>query len=239
MMMRMMNDMSVYISPPFGNYIGYKRCNRIRGTYTWERRSGLIRQTLKTLRPVEGGWINKIGFRNPGVVNIKDDCDRDSIYSIAAIDSDWSPFIEKAPQMSRIELNIGCPNVGNYSITDEEIKRCVDRFIYLQVKLSPTVELDYISKLYDLGVKIFHLSNTVPTENGGISGKQLKEVNLPLVEKVVNMNLQGSAIIAGGGIYTPQDVRDYRNAGVTSYSLSTIWFTPWKVPAVYEEIMKC
>lgn len=229
--------MSVYISPPFGNYIGYKRCIRIRGTFTWERRSGLIMQTLRTLRPVRGGWTNKIGFRNPGVVNIKDNCDKDSIYSIAAIDSDWSPFIEKAPQLSKIELNIGCPNVGNYSITDEDVKRFVDRFIYLQVKLSPTVELDYISKLFDLGIKVFHLSNTIPTEKGGISGKQLKEVNLPLVEKVANMRLQGTAIIAGGGIYTPQDVQDYRNVGVTSYSLSTIWFTPWKVPEVYKECL--
>ena len=82
------------------------------------------------------------------------------------------------------------------------------------------------------------MSNTIPTEKGGISGRQLKEVNLPLVEKVANMGLQGTAIIAGGGIYSPQDVRDYRNAGVTSYSLSTIWFTPWKVPSVYKEIMK-
>jgi len=226
--------MSVYISPPFSNYIRYKNCIRIRGTYTWERRKGLIYNTVRSLRKVPGGWRNQIGFRNPGVVNIKHKCDKNSIYSIAAIDSNWEPFLN-APVLSKIELGLGCPNVGSYSITDEDVKKFVNRFTFLQVKLSPTVEVDYISRLYDLGIRIFHLSNTIPTEKGGISGKQLKDINLPLIEKVANLDLKGTAIIAGGGIYSPQDVRDYRNVGVTSYSLATIWFTPWKVPAVYRE----
>lgn len=230
--------MSVYISPPFGNYVKYDRCVRIRGTYTWERRTGLFKQIARTLRKVPGGWINKIGFRNCGVENLKK-CDKTAVYSIAALDSDWSPFIENPPSWSKLEINIGCPNVGSYVITDDEVKRFVDRFPMLQVKFSPTAYTpDAVSKMYNLGVKVFHLSNTIPTDRGGISGRQLKEVNLPLVEKIANMDLKGSAIIAGGGIYTPQDVRDYKNAGVTSYSLSTIWFTPWKVPAVYQETLR-
>ena len=230
----------IYISPPFGNYISYKNCKRIKGTFTWEKRRGLIKQCIKTIRPVKGGWCNAIGFRNPGMSNIKRfsgsmrrgrDC-----YSIAALDSNWSPFITQIPHGLPIEINVGCPNVGSYTISDDDIRLFVKHFSELQVKLSPTVDLDYIKRLHSLGVRNFHLSNTIPTNRGGISGYPLKRINLTLVEKTAAMNLEKLHIIAGGGIYRPQDVIDYRNAGTNSYSLSTIWFTPWRVPSVYDEI---
>ena len=53
----------IYISPPFGNYISLKDCYSVAGTYTYFRRKGLIKQVLKTLRPVKGGWRNSIGLR--------------------------------------------------------------------------------------------------------------------------------------------------------------------------------
>ena len=43
-------------------------------------------------------------------------------------------------------------------------------------------------------------------------------------------------IIAGGGIYTKQDVIDYRNAGADDFSISTAWITkPWNVKEIYNE----
>ena len=80
------------------------------------------------------------------------------------------------------------------------------------------------------------------TDNGilkyGVSGHPLKDKNLTLLERVSDLDLSGASIIAGGGIYTPQDVIDYYNVGATDYSLSTIFFTPWKVPAVIKQITK-
>ena len=229
----------IYIAAPFGNYIHYRNCKRIRGTFTWHKRSGLIKQCLKTIRPVKGGWRNSIGFRNPGMSNIKRFTGsmrrgRD-LYSIAALDSDWSPFITQMPHGLPIEINVGCPNVGSYTIADEDVRLFVKCFSELQVKLSPTVDLDYIKRLHSLGVNKFHLSNTLPSNKGGISGYPLKRISLTLVEKAATMNLEKLHIIAGGGIYKPQDIKDYRNAGANSFSLSTIWFTPWRVPAVYRE----
>ena len=205
--------MTVYISPPFGNYIHYRNCTSVKGTYTWDKRSGLIKQIIKTLRPVSGGWRNAIGFRNPGLKN-RTNYNRTSVYSIAAIDSNWAPFIENIPNWVKIEINTGCPNVGLYTITDEEIKQFTGQFVDISAKLNPKVELDYIRKLYDLGIRTFHLSNTIPTDKGGISGKPLKEINLPLVEKAASLFMPNSAIIAGGGIYTPQDVIDYKKTPV-------------------------
>ena len=225
--------MTVYISPPFGNYIKKTHCTSIKGTFTWERRSGLLLQIIKTLRPVKGGWRNAIGFRNVGMKNIKN-CDKKAMYSIAALDSHWDPFLAHIPNWSDIELNLGCPNVGGYSITKQELMSFTDKYKMLQVKVSPTVDLDYIKWLQDCGVVTVHLSNTIPTDRGGISGSQLREVNLPLVEKIATeTNL---TIIAGGGIYHPRDVVAYRLAGATSFSLSTIWFTPWKVGPVLDEV---
>ena len=209
------------------------------GTFTWQQRRGLIKQCLKTIRPVKGGWRNSIGFRNPGMSNIKRFTGsmrrgRD-LYSIAALDSDWSPFITQMPDGLTIEINIGCPTVGSYTISDDDINLFVKCFPELKVKLSPTVDLDYIKRLHSLGVNKFHLSNTLPSNEGGISGYPLKRISLTLVEKTATMNLEKLHIIAGGGIYKPQDIKDYRDAGANSFSLSTIWFTPWRVPAVYRE----
>jgi dihydroorotate dehydrogenase len=80
-------------------------------------------------------------------------------------------------------------------------------------------------------VKLLHCSNTISTERGGESGKRLKALNLPIVERVAK-RFPTIPIIAGGGIYSPQDVVDYRNAGATLFSLSTVFFTPWRVPAI-------
>ena len=211
---------NIYISPPFGNYISHRNCISVKGTYTWDKRSGLIKQIIKTLRPVPGGWSNAIGFRNPGLRNINN-YDKTSIYSIAAIDSNWTPFIQNIPNWVKIEINTGCPNVGLYTIKDKEIKQFTGQFVNISAKLNPKVELDYIKKLYDLGIRIFHLSNTIPTDKGGISGKPLKKVNLPLVEKVSNLLLPNSTIIAGGGIYTPQDVIDLKQ--LKSAVIKALW----------------
>ena len=71
----------IYISPPFGNYIFLKGCTSILGTYTYFRRKGLIKQIIKTLRPVGGGWRNSIGLRNKGIINITA-YDPDKVYSV-------------------------------------------------------------------------------------------------------------------------------------------------------------
>ena len=250
----------IYISPPFGNYITLKGCISIVGTFTYFRRKGLISQVLKTLRPVKGGWRNSIGLRNKGIINIYK-FNPDTVYSICALKHtpnrydlpahmqryQWDTMMDYLPPSLPIELNIGCPNVTDMAeISDFQLGKYINKFDNLTVKVPPSATLGYIESLWHMGIKKFHLSNTLPvhkyTDNGilcyGLSGYPLKEKNLPLVEKVANMKLNGISIVAGGGIYTPQDVRDYHNAGATDYSLSTIFFTPWRVPSVLQEIRK-
>ena len=58
-----------FINPPFSNYLNLPNTISIKGSYTLERRDGLLSQIFKTLRySLEyGGWVNKIGLRNPGI----------------------------------------------------------------------------------------------------------------------------------------------------------------------------
>ena len=59
----------LFISPPFGNYLSLPKTVTIKGSYTLYPRTGLFAQIIKTLRysSLDGGWINKIGLRNPGI----------------------------------------------------------------------------------------------------------------------------------------------------------------------------
>ena len=227
----------LYISPPFGNYFNYGRhSTRIRGTFTADRRSGLVYHTLRSLRPVKGGWRNQIGFRNKGLNNIKK-FDTASYYSLAALDSNWVTLFCMLPRHANIELNVGCPNVGPYDISRADIRLFASNYKNLIVKVSPNVTREFLDDCQELGVKTIHLSNTIPTERGGLSGKPLKEVCLPLVETTATTyNME---IIAGGGIYSEQDVIDYANAGAKHFSISTVFITtPWRVSSIHNAIYR-
>ena len=228
----------LYISPPFGNYVSYKNATRIEGTFTWFRRKGLIYQCLRSIRPTKGGWINQIGFRNKGIrsrLGEGPSQQSENMISICGMQSrEWWELIEFIDPSIALELNLSCPNVHEVDITDNELSLFVMKFPKLQIKVVPTCVPD-IERFVELGFKTIHLSNTLPGPTGGISGAQLKEVNLPLVYKAAN---RGLSVIAGGGIYSYKDVEDYRNAGADHFSIATVLFqSPWNIPKIYKHAM--
>ena len=228
----------LYISPPFGNYFSYKKSLRIEGTFTWERRKGLIYHTLRSLRPVRGGWINQIGFRNKGIRRRAEDGPLSNITSICAMEPDeWAKMCEFLPPAAHLELNLSCPNVHDVDINDTDLRAFVDKFDLLQVKIRPTpAGAQIVPHLEAMGVKVIHMSNTIPAPKGGISGKQLKDINLPLIENAAKGD---ATIIAGGGIYTPKDIEDYRNAGAKHFSVSTVFLSrPMALPMIYNHAME-
>jgi len=227
----------LYISPPFGNYLRYREAIPIRGTFTWHRRPGLIYNTLRSLRPVRGGWINQIGFRNPGIRSITS-FNSHCIYSISAIEpSEWPLLHSYIPDYVKLELNLSCPNINKDGspppgISLSMLEKFLTKFPNLIVKTRPESNTN-IEDMIRIGLKNVHMSNTIAAKKGGISGSQLKKINLPLIEKARKMDV---TIIAGGGIYTKQDVIDYRNAGADDFSISTAWITkPWNVKEIYNE----
>ena len=224
----------ILISPPFGNYLNFSDPDvvSVKGTYTWHKRRGLIYHTLRSLRPVSGGWRNQIGLRNPGIRSVN--FNSHSVYSVAAIkQTDWVSLFDFLPQV-KLELNLSCPNVDEMIVPDFKRRPYVSRFPELIVKVSPNMEMCEIEKMIGHGVKTIHMSNTLRTEKGGISGKMLKEVNLPRVEQLATKNVQ---VIAGGGIYSPQDVLDYWNAGANGFSVSTVFLSyPWRFKKIRNKI---
>ena len=233
----------LYISPPFGNYLSYKNAISVKGTFTWHRRKGLIYHTLRSLRPVSGGWCNQIGFRNKGIRNVT--LNTRNVFSVSAMKKEeWSILLDyldmvqytASTQFSSInlELNLSCPNVNSVSLNSSLLSKFLDKFPLLSTKIKPETTMNEIEVLVGTGVKTIHMSNTIGTPKGGISGRQLKDVNLPKVEQAARLSVN---IIAGGGIYSPADVIDYRNAGANSFSISSVLISrPWELPAIYSEI---
>ena len=226
----------LYISPQFGNYITFKNETRIRGTYTWELRKGLKYHTARSLRPVEGGWRNQIGFRNKGIRNVT--FVKEDIYSICGLRaSEWVQLHGCIPKQISLELNVGCPNVHHTDIPLTLLSEYVDKFDSIQVKLPPDMSMKLVEQIVDAGVRTLHVSNTIPTPKGGISGAALKKVNLPLVSTISAL---GVRVIAGGGIYNSRDIDDYREVGAKDFSISTVCISrPYNIPDIYASAMHC
>ncbi len=123
-----------------------------------------------------------------------------------------------------LELNISCPNVDHKVSNVAEI---IKKFSHIGIKLSlklPPVEqsINLISEALKEGVTTFHLSNTIPSDKGGISGVLLKEQSLKLIAKVKEKFGDKIEIIGGGGIYSEEDIDLYNSAGADIFSIATI-----------------
>ena len=233
------------ISPPFGNWISHPACTRVKGSYTLKPRHGLLIQTIKTLRPHCGGWINNIGLRNPGIQSVKHD--PNSLISIAAInESDWFVMKKHIPKNTMIEMNFGCPNIKTNHISHmfytTTIGTYVDEFDIVSVKLPPTktgIRLGLMAM--ESGAKYIHMGNSLPIDRGGYSGPDNLPLVASLVEKLANAiskyNFKNTKIIAGGGIRSANDIGIYSRAGATHFSLSTAWFSYWKTRDMLNSII--
>lgn len=220
------------ISPPFGNFISHKNFTSIYGTFTLYKRGSVFTKLykgLKTVRPVNGGWVNDIGLQNGGILSIKK-FSFSKIYSIIALQKgEWDNLMDIIPEDTQLELNLSCPNLTtDIEISDKQVKAYVLKYPLVIFKLSPTEDIHrQIEKLISLGVKNLHLCNTLPVEKGGISGKQLKNLSLEIIKKT-RLKYPNVTIIGGGGIYSINDVNQYKNAGANYFSTASIWLNPIK-----------
>lgn len=222
------------ISPPFGNYIDVDWATSVAGTFTVEKRSGLIWNIVKSLRPTKHGWVNNIGLKNPGIDNIEFNSNK--IYSVAGFsDEEWNYLADVMPEGLAVELNIGCPNITaaeNFprSLT---VKKYLDKFNTVIMKFPPTGRCSPLMGMaYSYGLRHFHLCNTIPTVRGGESGLRLFSRSIRMVEFAKNHYGDNVFIIAGGGIYSSREVYYYHQAGADAFSISTAYFKPWTVSAI-------
>jgi len=231
------------ISPPFGNILNLDYATSICGTFTAEKRKGMLRQYLKTIRPVyrrkQVGWVNAIGLRNPGISNLIPRRVDNKIISIVPIVQNDIPILienienhieNKGLNFKAIEINIGCPNASFHTPNTKEVEAFQKLGLELILKIPPVRNyLDIIEQYSDAGIKYFHLFNSFGSGRGGASGEILKTLYARMILKVKYKFEDNINIIAGGGITSLYDIEMYKEVGADHYSISSLFFHPTKI----------
>jgi dihydroorotate dehydrogenase len=230
--------MKLYISPPFGNYLGLlPGTTSIYGSFTLYPRPGLLGQIYKTLHYSyqNNGWINKIGLRNKGIdhmihkwkKSIFSSIHKNNIVSVAILEyNDIDKLLDKIPEDMNLEINISCPNTDHAMIKQDVNKFLNSERKHCSLKCSPLTTTEEVDKYYEMGFRIFHFSNTLPVKFGGLSGITLIPYTESLTEYTHDKYGDSVEIISGGGIRNMKQVLKYKEKGCTAVSISTLCFNP-------------
>jgi len=149
----------IYIAAPFGNYIKTKHTRSVVGSFTLERRTGLLKQIATTLRYRDGAWYNALGLRNPGIeFGLKHYYrSNNDVLSLAAIDpDDWNKLADIVPDDIDLEINLSCPNIEHFENYSQGIEKFLSPNRKTIVKLSPHADEKQVNDLLEKGFSSFH-----------------------------------------------------------------------------------
>jgi dihydroorotate dehydrogenase len=232
---------SLVISAPFGNYIQPEGATATLGTFTLKPRPGRAWAILSRIRayPSMGGYVNKIGLRNPGIESLADEYLGEKIVSIHGFSTDdWLELIAALRKFSpeAVELNFSCPNVTDdpvdyYTVIMAAKKMKVDGLEVI-VKLPPVDFEKIVRQSMSAGVLFFHACNTLPMPNGGMSGRPLKRFSVHVIRHLRKMLGEDCEIIGGGGVFCVDDIRDYYCAGADHVAVGSALLNPWRALTV-------
>ena len=232
---------SYFISAPFGNYIKPAGITPVTGTWTLEPRGNRFWAVAKTLRYSKevGGWTNKLGLPNPGIVEGLQKTTKSEVLSIAETNrGDFQKLADLIPEDQSLELNLSCPNVEKKLTWDSarvllnsERKWCI-------AKLSPLTTPEELRFIIErLGFTQLHFSNTLPFgDAGGISGPVLRSFTVELIELCRKEWGESVEIIAGGGVRDLGAVMEYLGAGANHISLGSVCFNPFVLRKLLKSI---
>ena len=213
------------------------------------------------LQEADGGWLNAFGWSNIGIERYFDEyfprtSEQNRILSLGGFSADeFSSLVEtvnrraKPGELAAVEFNVSCHNVNfDFSaIIGEVLRRAVtaSRFPVI-LKLSPDFDyLEHARLAETTGVAAISAINTVKglrldpatgapllkNRYGGLSGRAIKPIALRVVSELREAGIK-LPIIAGGGVRTFNDVREYGWAGANACSLgSEAWLKRiWSLP---------
>jgi dihydroorotate dehydrogenase len=105
----------------------------------------------------------------------------------------------------------------------------LSRGLNVIAKIPPLNFHKTVEMAYSHGVRTFHATNTLPTPNGGMSGKALLPISLAAV-RYLREQYPDVSIIGGGGISRPEDAAEYVATGANHVAIGTMLFNPfnWK-----------
>lgn len=225
------------ISAPFGNYVQPTGATATLGTFTREARPGRVWRILKTVRysPTLKAWVNKIGLRNPGMTWLVERVKAgridvsDKLVSVHGFTpEDWDALLGQIAGIRPlgVELNMSCPNVGHINWPERLFADAVATGVPVVVKLPPVRYEAMAAAAVEAGVRVFHCTNTLPIERGGLSGAPLKPIALEVVRAMRREYGETIRIIGGGGVRSAADVDDFVAAGADHVALGTITMNP-------------
>lgn len=213
------------------------------------------------LQEADGGWLNAFGWSNIGIERYFDEyfprtSEQNRILSLGGFSADeFASLVEtvnrraKLGELAAVEFNVSCHNVNfDFSaIIEEVLRRAVpaSRFPVI-LKLSPDFDyLEHARLAEATGVAAISAINTVKglrldpstgapllkNRYGGLSGRAIKPIGLRVVSELREAGIK-LPIIAGGGVRTFNDVREYGWAGADACSLgSEAWLKRvWSLP---------
>lgn len=126
---------------------------------------------------------------------------------------------------SAIVLNLFCPN----SICDIDkmdlIKIKSSKPIF--IKLSPDLSYKQLSQIVtsaiEYNIKGYVLTNSMPVQNGGLSGRRLKDFSDASIRIINKLKTEDQIIIGCGGIETKEDILEKINLGADYVEILTGW----------------
>jgi dihydroorotate dehydrogenase (NAD+) catalytic subunit len=213
------------------------------------------------LQEADGGWLNAFGWSNIGIERYFDEyfprtSEQNRILSLGGFSADeFSSLVEtvnrraKPGELAAVEFNVSCHNVNfDFSaIIEEVLRRAVPASKFpVILKLSPDFDyLEHARLAETTGVAAISAINTVKglrldpatgapllkNRYGGLSGRAIKPIGLRVVSELREAGIK-LPIIAGGGVRTFDDVREYGWAGADACSLgSEAWLKRiWSLP---------
>ena len=173
---------------------------------------------------------NNEGLRNPGIKNYnKKNC----IVSISLLEENdfddmfyYLYYLKYEKNILGIEINISCPNYHILNVTKENIQDLRRKIGPVILKLPHDVSEFDLDNYCQLNSDYIHISNTKKTDRGALSGISLQEKNIQSI-KYIKSIFPNKKIIAGGGIYSIEDILKYKEAGAQSFSLGTALINPF------------
>lgn len=126
---------------------------------------------------------------------------------------------------SAIVLNLFCPNIRCDTDKMDLIKVKSSKPIF--IKLSPDLSYNQLSQIVisaiEYNIKGYVLTNSLPVQNGGLSGKRLKDFSDASIRIINKLKTEDQIIIGCGGIETKEDILEKINLGADYVEILTSW----------------
>lgn len=133
---------------------------------------------------------------------------------------------------SAIVLNLFCPNIirglrENICDMDKIDLMKVKSSKPIFIKLSPDLSYKELNQIttnaIEHNIKGYVLTNSLPIQNGGLSGRRLKDFSNASIKVINKLKTEDQIIIGCGGIETKEDILEKINLGADYVEILTGW----------------